>query len=168
MFSCLLYPLSWSNRFCSGRGSKGSLAANVKGPWQKNVILIFSISQLFPSTKHFRSYNERKDTKKRRRSNMNKIPNTVIFWTYIKKKSARPLFATRSLLLVHVRCTPRQRPKGFQNAYFRNRTMGKHHLTWDDVVAQQPQSDRAYTTRRKGILAGGKEKRLDETVKMGG
>ena len=38
LFSGLHYPLSWSNPFCSGRDKRGSLGANVRGPWQRNAI----------------------------------------------------------------------------------------------------------------------------------
>ena len=41
----------------------------------------------------------------------------------IFNKSTHPLFDTWSLLLVHVWFTPGKGPKGFENAYFRNRTI---------------------------------------------
>ena len=35
------------------------------------------------------------------------------FWAYIKKNSTRSLFGAWSVLLVHVRFTPSEGPKGF-------------------------------------------------------
>ena len=32
--------MSCSNRFCGERGKRGSRAAKVRGPWQRNVVLI--------------------------------------------------------------------------------------------------------------------------------
>ena len=44
------------------------------------------------------------------------------FWAYIKKK-AHPLFGAWSFLLICIRFTPSEGPKGFINWYSRNRTM---------------------------------------------
>jgi hypothetical protein len=42
IFEGLHYPLTWSNKFCGGRGKRGGLVEKGKGPWQKNVVIMFS------------------------------------------------------------------------------------------------------------------------------
>lgn len=49
LFLGMHYPLSWSN----GRRNRGSLIANVVGPWERNAIPFFP--------KYFHSYEERRD-----------------------------------------------------------------------------------------------------------
>ena len=34
------YLLTWSNKFCAGRGKRGALVDKCKGPCQKNVVII--------------------------------------------------------------------------------------------------------------------------------
>jgi hypothetical protein len=37
----LNYPLSWSNGFCNERGKRGSHNAKVRGPCQRNAVLVY-------------------------------------------------------------------------------------------------------------------------------
>ena len=34
------HPLTWSNGFCNGRGKRGVVVENNRGPWQRNVVMI--------------------------------------------------------------------------------------------------------------------------------
>ena len=34
------HPLTWSNGFCNGRGKRGVVVENSRGPWQRNVVMI--------------------------------------------------------------------------------------------------------------------------------
>jgi hypothetical protein len=47
MFLGLHYPLSWSNKFWNARGKRGSLATNIRGPWQRKYRFNFLICLLF-------------------------------------------------------------------------------------------------------------------------
>ena len=53
---------------------------------------------------------------------MTKTPKIALFG-HIFSKIAQLFFNAWSLLLVHVRFTPKKGPKGFKNALFRNWTM---------------------------------------------
>ena len=40
-FFGLHYLLTWSNRFCRGRGKRGALVEKGKSPWQRNDVIIY-------------------------------------------------------------------------------------------------------------------------------
>ena len=59
-FPVLHYPSSWSHGFCSGRGKRGFLVANVKGPLQRFFFFFFDFFfKMLPNI--FHSYDERRE-----------------------------------------------------------------------------------------------------------
>ena len=61
-FRFIFSPMSWSNGCCSGRDKGGSLVANVKGRWQRIVVLIIIIIIIYKKiAKLFHSCEELRD-----------------------------------------------------------------------------------------------------------
>ena len=89
--------------FCSGRGKRGSLVANVRGPWQRSVrfFLIFK-KYFFGFFCFFQTLFivMREERKKRRRSNIKGNSQKYIIWICLKKKSTHSLSGAWSLLKV--------------------------------------------------------------------
>ena len=79
LFSSLYHSLSWSNKFCNGRGERDSLVTNAKGPWQRNTVLMYIYIYIYLSNV-FHSYEE-----KRKKDKIEENFQNWPFWTYIKK-----------------------------------------------------------------------------------
>ena len=58
LFSSLPYPLSHSNGFCAERGKRSNLAANIRGPWQRESPFFSKIFSLFFWAKCYYGYEE--------------------------------------------------------------------------------------------------------------
>ena len=52
-FQGLINALTWSNGFCGERGKRGGMVGKGKGPWQRNVVIIYIILMMFFFMKGF-------------------------------------------------------------------------------------------------------------------
>ena len=126
IFQCLHHPLTWSNGSCGGRGKRGVMVEKKDKPMAgKRCYNKFLMNFL-------REW-ENEDMTTREWSNLNSV---FLFW-HILKKLAHSLVGAWSFLLVHIRFTPSEWPKGFINWFLlRNHTMGKN------AIFHGPTSDR--------------------------
>ena len=92
-------------------GKRGSPSANVRGPWQMNVVLVFDIDCFGFFGQMSFIYTRKEGMKVKHEENSQNIP----FWTYISKISTST-FSAWSLLLIHVHFTPNEGSKGFHSA----------------------------------------------------
>ena len=91
---------------------RGSLPTNIRGPWQRNVIYKYVCVCV---SKHFHSYKERREEEEEKVKHEEESPNCPFLYIFLKTNTS--IFGAWSLLLVHVRFTPSQRPKGFFNVF---------------------------------------------------
>ena len=115
LFPGLHYPLSWSNMFCTGRGKRGSLTANVKRPWQRIPVLTFNFLYhfFFSLSRHFHSYEERKRKKKGKKVTCEGKPQNYPFFNIYLENQRIHFLVHNHFSLVHVWFTTSQRPKDF-------------------------------------------------------
>ena len=74
----LHYPLPVSNVFCNGGGKRGSLAANIWGPWHRNIVFYFYVYFIiFIILSPTVPIVTRKEGKKKGMSNMKNILKTT-------------------------------------------------------------------------------------------
>ena len=112
IFNGLPYPLTWSNGFCAGSGKRCALVGKRRCPWQRSVC-------------HNKEIMKKKMEKRRWRQENGQTWffnffsfNTTLFG-HMLKNIAHSFFGAWSLLLVHIRCTPSERSKGFVNWYLK-------------------------------------------------
>ena len=107
MFLHLRYTLSRSNMFWNERGNRGSLATNVRGPWQRKDCFNLFVVKRKEGKKKGEKFNMKKQ-------NISKLPSLDIF----KKYNEHIHFLVQwSLLLVYIWFTPSEGPKGFKNVF---------------------------------------------------
>lgn len=123
-------PLSWSNRFWSERGKRSSLIANVKGPRERNAILIFSIPFFLPKV----IIVTRKEGKKIKHEENS---HQFHFWAYVLKKHIHLLvhsYFSWSTFGLH----PVRGPKALKMHFLEVKSWkcghGKGPLTWDNFM----------------------------------
>ena len=104
------YPLTWSNTFCYGRGKRGALVKKARAHSREMMLYIFWVKCFWGKRRW-----------KTRGGQMIKLClffQNCHFWAYIKKISTFT-FGARLVLLVHIRFTPSEGPKGFVNWFFK-------------------------------------------------
>jgi hypothetical protein len=97
--------------FCGGRGKSGGLVEKGNAPTTKKFSYYKILTKKIVREKKMKTREDKRMVKLF-------FFQMCTFWKYILKKSARSLLGAQSLLLVHIRLTRSERPKGFINRFF--------------------------------------------------
>ena len=106
LFLCIYFSLSWSSRFWNGRGKRGSLIANVKGPWHHSSSSSYFLFVFFLFVFNFFFWPYvviimKKEGKKKGRRSHEEDSQTCPFWTYINTSTFWCMLASLGPCLVY-------------------------------------------------------------------